>query len=296
MRIVQISDLHLSPKHGFFINNWRRAARRLQQMAPDLVIVTGDLAINGPDDAGELAFARAELDKLGLPWRALPGNHDIGDEPPGQDPTQLVNAARLDAWRTHFGADWWSQDVPGWRLIGLDSQVFGSGLPDEAAQWDFLRDALDGATGDIGVFMHKPLTIDDPDEPASTRCIVPAPRKALTELFDAYPVRFLATGHLHAAKHQSAAESGHGFDRIWAPPLAFVLTKPTAQNADHILPGTRREVGMVVYDLQESGWNAGFDAVADAEVFDLDDIKQGRYAFLRDMPAYFPEDLVELAE
>jgi hypothetical protein len=35
--------------------------------------------------AADLRHGRAQLDRLSAPWRAVPGNHDIGDNPwPGR--------------------------------------------------------------------------------------------------------------------------------------------------------------------------------------------------------------------
>ena len=56
-RILVISDPHLSPTHGFFWANWRRACEVTNRLAPDAVIVSGDLCLNGPDSDDEVAFA-----------------------------------------------------------------------------------------------------------------------------------------------------------------------------------------------------------------------------------------------
>jgi hypothetical protein len=61
----------------------------------------------------------------------LPGNHDVGDEPPGQDPSQIVDASRLARWDRFFAIDRWSFDAEAWRIIGLTPQLLGSGLARE---------------------------------------------------------------------------------------------------------------------------------------------------------------------
>jgi alkaline phosphatase D len=40
-----------------------------------------------------------------------------------------INAARRTRYLEHFGPDWWSFDVPGWRVLGLNAQLLGSDLP-----------------------------------------------------------------------------------------------------------------------------------------------------------------------
>ena len=60
-RIVVLSDIHLSPTHGFFWENWCVAREFADAAKADAVIVNGDLAINGPDSDAEIAFAATAL-------------------------------------------------------------------------------------------------------------------------------------------------------------------------------------------------------------------------------------------
>jgi 3',5'-cyclic AMP phosphodiesterase CpdA len=116
-RIIVISDPHLSPTHGFFWGNWRRACDVVNQMSADAVIVSGDLCINGPDSDAEVAFAGKALRCLDPPVYAVPGNHDVGDEPPGQEADQLIDAHRLQRWMSVFGSDRFTLDLGGWRVV-----------------------------------------------------------------------------------------------------------------------------------------------------------------------------------
>ena len=61
-RIVVLSDIHLSPTHGFFWENWCVAREFADAAEADAVIVNGDLTINGPGSDAEIAFCshRAE--------------------------------------------------------------------------------------------------------------------------------------------------------------------------------------------------------------------------------------------
>src|SRR6476646_8294533 len=104
-RIVVLSDIHLSPTHGFFWGNWCVARDFADAAKADAVVVSGDLAINGPDSDAEIAFAATALRKLRTRVMALSGNHDVGDEPPGQDPNQIVDANRLMRWAKFLGSD-----------------------------------------------------------------------------------------------------------------------------------------------------------------------------------------------
>ena len=106
----------------------------------DAVIINGDLAINGPESDAEIAFAASALKGLHGPGLSLPGNHDVGDEPPGQDPDQIVDVARLDRWDRSFGTDRWALDMGAWRLVGANAQLFGSGLARERGQERWLEE------------------------------------------------------------------------------------------------------------------------------------------------------------
>jgi 3',5'-cyclic AMP phosphodiesterase CpdA len=55
--VVLLSDTHLSPTHGFFWENRRLTCAALNADPPDLVIVNGDLCINGPESDADMAFA-----------------------------------------------------------------------------------------------------------------------------------------------------------------------------------------------------------------------------------------------
>jgi hypothetical protein len=102
----------------------------------------GDLAIDGPDSDGEIAFAATALGNLRTRVMALPGNHDVGDEQPGQDPDQIIGADRLARWDNSFATDRCALDAGGWRLVGVNAQLFGSGLMREHAQDQWLDEQL----------------------------------------------------------------------------------------------------------------------------------------------------------
>jgi hypothetical protein len=88
MRIIQISDTHLSPGKAHFADNWAPLASWIAGERPDLVIQEGT------------KYAAGLMRDLRVRFRAVPGNHDIGE---AQHPRQLVNAERLSRWRAHFG-------------------------------------------------------------------------------------------------------------------------------------------------------------------------------------------------
>ncbi|GGC56356.1 phosphohydrolase [Siccirubricoccus deserti] len=230
--ILQISDAHLSPRSPLFQDNLAEIAAWAAASPPDLVIASGDLSLDGAGQAEDLKFAAGLLRALPAPLLAIPGNHDVGSHPRTM-PRQPVDAARLARFRALVGADRWLRDLPGWRLVGLDTEIMGTGLPDEAEQAGFIAMATTGI-GDrrLALFLHKPVFVTAPEEPVFDYWSVPpAARSTLAPLLGHPALRLVASGHLHLHR-----EEIHGAVRYaWAPALSFVVA-PEDQPG---LPGER---------------------------------------------------------
>lgn len=218
--VLQISDTHLSRSHPLFQFNFEVSLREIERLQPDLVVYTGDLALNGPDSPDDVVFASEQLARTGRPYVALPGNHDVGLVPFGSHAEQLVSPARLEVFRAAFGTDRFCEDLGGWRLIGLNSQLIGSGLPEEAQQFAWMQQALDCALP-VAVFMHYPAFIHSPqDADVGHFALSPEPRGQLLDTWQqAGNVRLVGSGHLHQARSQVH----HGIRFEWAPSSAFVI-------------------------------------------------------------------------
>ena len=123
----------------------------------------------------------------------VPGTHDVGDTAAIR-PDQTVDDARLAAWRDIVGPDRWVRDAAGWRLIGLNAMLLGSGHPEEERQFDWLAEALDHA-GPMALVLHKPLFIDHPDEePRGYWTVLPEPRRRILALMAGRPVQHWSAG------------------------------------------------------------------------------------------------------
>ena len=142
MRIIQISDTHLSLHKAHFADNWPPLARWIAEQRPDLVIHTGDVTVDSAEVEADLHYAAELMRALGVRFRAVPGNHDVGD---AGHRFQPVDDARLRRWRAHFGPDRWVEDVENYRLIGLDALLLGSGGPEEATQAGWLETVMNDA-------------------------------------------------------------------------------------------------------------------------------------------------------
>ena len=212
----------------------------------------------------DLAYAAGLLRDLGVRWLAVPGNHDVGD---ADHPRQPVDAARLARWRAHLGPDRWIEDLAGaagWRLIGLDAMLLGSGLAEEAAQEAWLDAAMAGAEGrPVAWFLHKPLYLDDAEE-ADTGywSVKPQPRARLIARLRRHRVGLVASGHLHKA----AQRVGQGTRFVWAPASSFLVG-----DMQPAMPGDKR-LGAVLYEFDGAGVSAQIAEVPGLSQHWLDDV------------------------
>jgi alkaline phosphatase D len=262
MRIIQISDTHLSRGKSHFAANWPPLAAWIAAQNPDLVIHTGDVTIDGADVEDDLRYAAELMRSLGVRFRAVPGNHDVGD---AGKPRQPVTAERLARWRAYFGPDWWVEDAEGVRFIGLDAMLLGSGNREEAAQADWLDGVMEDAGGrKIAWFLHRPLFLDNPDEPDTGYWSVePESFSRLIELVRRRSVALVASGHLHKA-HQTVRD---GTRYVWAPASSF-LVGPEIQPP---MPGEKR-LGAVLYEVHGSALEPSIIDVPGLAPYWLDDV------------------------
>lgn len=218
-RIVQVSDTHLSRKRAYFHDNWRVFTELMAADPPDLIVNSGDLSLDGADDEDDLAFARAEHDRLAAPWIAIPGNHDIGESSLAVRLDQPVNAERIARWQRLVGPQWWCRDIGAWRLVGIDTSLMGAAIGEAAAQWSFLEATLSAREGrPVLLFQHMPPYLGEPDDPRFTTLAVPhAVRGRLLETCLAGGVRHIACGHVHAHHRQTWKD----IEIVWGPATSF---------------------------------------------------------------------------
>jgi 3',5'-cyclic AMP phosphodiesterase CpdA len=267
MRIIQISDTHLSPGKSHFGPNWAPLAAWIADQHADLVIHTGDLTVDGADVEEDLRYAAKLLHELRIPFRAVPGNHDVGD---AGHPRQPVNNDRLARWRAHFGPDWWFEDLEDYRLIGLDAMLLGSGMPEEAAQAGWLETVMESADGRrIAWFLHRPLFLDSAEEgDTGYWSVKPQQRARLLQLAGRHSVSLIASGHLHKAHritHQATCY-------VWAPASSF-LVGPKIQPA---MPG-EKQLGAVLYKLDGAALDVTIAEIPGLFPYWIDDVIQQVY-------------------
>ena len=184
MRIVQLSDIHLLAEREGQVRgqhpDWHAQVvlGKVPEYAPDHIVVVGDVS----DDGSEASYERAKhyLDRCGIPWSWLPGNHDV--EPPMSTFAPMAAAV----------------DLGSVELLQLDSHINEAGheeghLGEDQLQW--LDERLRVTTRPVIVALHHPplllpsrwmndIALDD--------------RDSLWEILEDYPhVRGVLAGHIH---------------------------------------------------------------------------------------------------
>ena len=137
MKIALVADSHLAPDADACNRNWSAVDVFVRESHADLTIHLGDITVDGLGNPDQFGHALAVSSSWATPIRYLPGNHDIGDNPPGPGVAAKhpLEPARIGEFRTHFGPDYWGFDAEGWRVVGLNAQLFGTDTSEEAEQW-----------------------------------------------------------------------------------------------------------------------------------------------------------------
>lgn len=200
MRIVQISDTHLSHMGGVMNENFALLVDYVNSvLKPDLVINTGDLVMLSPDSVEDREFALQAHEAFDAPVRIVPGNHDVGM--PGATPWMGIAATtdRVSNYRSTFGSDRFLV-LPDstWALLGMNSEILSSGLAEEAAQWAWLEEVAEEIQGRcLAIFLHRPFWSPIPDFPEHDLALSEHDRERLLTIFTNTKLKLVASGHLH---------------------------------------------------------------------------------------------------
>ncbi|RME98472.1 MAG: metallophosphoesterase [Alphaproteobacteria bacterium] len=259
--IVQISDPHLSRARPFFQFNWELTLERINEAKPDLVICTGDLALNAISSPSDLDYAREQMERIEAPWLAVPGNHDVGNNRPDIRGEHVVTSEHVLRYRAVFGPDHWCREAGGWTLIGLNGLILGSGLAEEEEQEAFLDEALAGAgERPVALFMHKPLFLKQADEDRLHQgSLYPQPRAALMGRLRDANLKLVSTGH----NHELLMREHEGVRMVWCPATSFlIISGAPPRGGGERLPG--------YLDMRLEGEELSCEAVLPPELLRID--------------------------
>jgi 3',5'-cyclic AMP phosphodiesterase CpdA len=195
-RVVQISDLHIGLRtHPESEAHTRQAIALINQLKPDLVLVTGDMSENYPE-ARE--GARRLLQGLQVPYKVVPGNHDVHDDD-------------MSAHRAAYGKDFYSFEAGGIRFIALNSQLMGNfdkfdspqpvrnagkAAQESEEMFEWLASLLESDKPTI-VFQHIPITYDGAPDNKPYWGVADPYRKEEIKQLKRLRVKDMFAGHWH---------------------------------------------------------------------------------------------------
>jgi 3',5'-cyclic AMP phosphodiesterase CpdA len=254
---VQISDTHLSRWEGPLRRNFRALVHFINvELKPDLVVNTGDIVLANPE-ADEDFEAAVELHRLiDGPVRFLPGNHDVGE---AYDTTWwAATAGRMARFRRYFGDTPWLERCGEFTIIGLNSQVFGTGLYEEEQQWKWLDGIADSIVGhDVIAFQHMSFYTSYSGSDGRFGGIMEADRERVLRALAGARVHGVANGHAHRYRR---TQQGDAFE-IWAPPTSF-LVEPVESAR---LPAGVERLGVLLYELSPAAVEVTFQTTPGLE-------------------------------
>ena len=223
MRIVLVTDSHLAPEAPACNENWKSVREYVARVSADLTVHLGDISLDAAGDSAQLDSARGACDAWPSPFRFVPGNHDVGDNPPGPavPAKHPLVPDLLERYRALFGPDHWSIDADQFFIVGLNAQLFGTGHDAEREQWQWLDErAAEAGDRPLILMLHKPLfqrTRDD--EAPHIRYVPHEPRQRLLSLLVALNLKLVFSGHTH----QYLDRTIEGVRHVWIPSTAFYL-------------------------------------------------------------------------
>jgi hypothetical protein len=251
-RLVQVSDTHLSRWDGPLRRNFRAVAAFVNTvLRPDLVINTGDVILSNPEAEYDYAAA-ADLHRLiDAPVRYVPGNHDVGEAYDWG--WWATTRERLARFRRYFGETPWVERLGDIALIGINSQVFGSGLPEEETQWCRLEQISTEARGTtVLFFQHMSFYTEYSGSDGRRGGITPADRERVLTTFHRSRVWGVGNGHVHRYRTRP---HGDAFE-VWAPATGF-LVEPVESAR---LPVGLEQLGVVLYEIELARIHVTFQA------------------------------------
>lgn len=199
---------------------FEKAIAAVNAVQVDAVLIAGDLVSSMRNEY--VHDFKQMIRHFEAPTYYVPGNHDVGDKVLPEK--QGVTSARVAKYEMALGPSYWVQQIGWLRVIGLNSSLFASGLPEEEQQWAFLENLLDPRTDPVPtvLLMHHPPFSKTPLEPGGVYWnIEPTERARLTSMAQRAGVMAILSGHLH----YSIAHNLDGIQYVTSPPVSFGLPR-----------------------------------------------------------------------
>ena len=244
--LVQISDLHINPTDEVQRSRLDTILQAVLAAKPHLIVVSGDVSDDGFKNTNHLHQVKQLLGDFGVPVLVIPGNHDIGDKAGEQFE---LKPEYLRTWKSVFESDRFCETRNNWKLIGINTQILGSGLHEEADQFDWLDKILADAERQrhhVAFFLHAAAYLFEPNEvlsgPSQYWGFNPFPRRELLKRIMRPNIKLVANGHLHW--HHVFNRNGTFY--VWCPSTYLVVD-------DAIFPRGGDVIGFIRYQFRPSG-------------------------------------------
>ena len=177
----------------------------IRKLPADFLIHMGDLVQEYPETKSfpeTFAAAVKAFQALPMPVHHVAGNHDVGDKPDRTMPTHPASEESLAGYHHVCGPSWYRIDREDCCLLVINSQILDTGMPAELDQRAWLEAELAAAVGKrVLLFLHLPLYLGKPDEPATGNYDVLGhqSREWLLALITKHDVKLVAGAHVHFA-------------------------------------------------------------------------------------------------
>lgn len=168
-----------------------------RMMKPDFAVSVGDFTNNGLEE--EYRLFVDQISGAGVPWFAVPGNHEYRDPNGHTSPDGQKRFERI------FGNSDFAFEHCGWRFVGLDIVAYDMLTPTQLKK---LERVLDGGGGRAAVFMHYPPAVIPHWEDGYWKANAPEFMKLLEDS----GARFFFAGHIHV------------FDWVRRGPTTYIVT------------------------------------------------------------------------
>ena len=237
LMIVQLCD----PQLGFGNNRYdndvarlKKAVLRINELAPDLVVIAGDLVDDVNNDEGVAAFQQI-IAQINPPVLLTPGNHDLPDP---------VTADGLQRYHSRYGADFRVITCKGRCIISANSQMWREAPPELYIQHErLLQKALQKAKKKgqpVVMLTHVPPFVASVDEDDEYFNLPKAKRDDVLRLFEENGVFLWLAGHTHRTLQRSHNQ------------ITILNGETTSQNFDGHQSGFRL---LTVYSDQSFSWD-----------------------------------------
>jgi len=268
-RLVQISDTHLSRWDGPLRRNFLTLVDFVNTtLKPDLVVHTGDVTLSNPDSDEDFAVAKELHRRIDAPIRLLPGNHDVG-EAYDRSSWWATNSARLTRFEQFFEPTPWLEWLGGVGLVGLNSQVLGSGLPEELKQWKLLEEIAEKVFGKhIIVFLHRSFWTPFRGSDRRPGSLSREDRERILKILGKSQLLGVVNGDLHRYKK---GWRERGFE-LWGPSTSFLVHREESAR----LPAGLEQLGVVLFEIQHERVRTTFQTVPG-----LEEVEVGQFAEAR---------------